>query len=100
MSLLFSAHSEPTPRCLVSIGADTWGVIIDDQVWITAPGFITAQMIESAHRNGRSAIMGNGRTFFEVSLFHLEFPDQRKFFRKIEKRVRTAIWDQSQHSRN
>jgi hypothetical protein len=98
--LLFSAHSQPTPHCLVNIGADTWGVIIDEEVWITAPWDIAAQMIESAHRHGRSAIMGNGRTFFQASLFRLEFPDQRKFFRKIERQVRAAIWDQSTHGRN
>lgn len=100
MSLLFNAHAQPTPHCWVNIGADTWGVIIDGEVWLTAPTFIAAQMIESAHRYGRSAIMGNGLTFFQVSLFCAEFPGKRKFFRKIERRVRAAIWDQSEHGRN
>jgi hypothetical protein len=100
MSLLFSAHSEPTPNCVVNLGCETWGVIIDNEVWLTAPTFIAAQMIEAAHRHGRSAVIGNGLTFFQVSLFRIEFPDQRKFFRKIERRVRAAIWDQSQHGRN
>jgi hypothetical protein len=98
--LLFSAHSQPTPHCLVNLGAGTWGVIVDGEVWLTAPQFLTGQMIESAHRHGRSAIMGNGQTFFQASLFRLEFPDQRKFFRKIERRIRAAIWDQSEHGRN
>jgi hypothetical protein len=98
--LLFSAHSQPTPHCLVNIGADTWGVIIDDEVWLTAPSSLAAQMFESAQRHGRSAILGNGRTFFEVSLFRTEFPDQRKFFRKLERRVKAAIWDRSAHGRN
>jgi hypothetical protein len=95
---LWSAGERVLPQHLVKID-DIAAILIDDVIWIAVPMPEVPALLDLAHQRGRPAIIGEGQTFFEFGLFASQFPRLAKQCRKLERRLRVALWDK-QDGRN